>query len=303
MFFCKLHFEGCEYHFEKDKILFRELVSFSGWSLLGQSAVVAAGQGDSFFVNRFFSVTANAAMGVSSQLTGAIETFITNFQVAFNPQLVKSYANEDKTEHCRLLYRASKFSFYLQLVLTIPIVFNISAVLHFWLEDPPKYSDLFCVLVLCGYLIASISIPLKTSIYACGRIRDYEISRAILFALGLCSSFLVLWTGNPPYFVAIVGVFVQLFLLAIRAFFAKRDSGINIAVFFRVVIIPCILVGALALVVPFFTAINSNSFISLLSAILIDVLYIVVIIYVFGLTKNERKTIIVGIRNKIFARL
>ena len=299
VFFCKKSFSGCDYHFKKDKSLFKEIVSFSGWSLLGQSAVVAAGQGDSFFVNRFFSVTSNAAMGVSAQLTGAIETFITNFQVAFNPQLIKTHTNEDKTEHRKLLFRASKFSFYLQLILSLPVLFNIDTILDIWLEEVPDYSNLFCTFILCSYLIAAMSVPLKTSIYAGGHIKRYEISRAIVFALGLLGSYIVLKRGNPPYFVAVVGVVVQLFLLSVRVHFAKCESGIKVMDFLGSVVVPCVLVATLSLIVPLATSCYSSSFWALFVVILIDVFYIGVIVWFVGLSKNERSTIYKIIQKKI----
>lgn len=297
--FCKKRLIGCKYRFEKDNVLFKELVTFSGWSLLGQSAVVAASQGEAIFINRFFTVAVNAAIGVSAQLTGAIETFITNFQIAFNPQLVKSYTDEDKTEHNRLLIRASKFSFYLQLLLTLPIVFNIETVLKFWLGEVPQYSDAFCVFVLCGYLLAAISIPLKTSIYAGGNIRDYEILRTVVFAIGLCCSYFALKIGNPPYYVAIVGIGVQALLLVIRLYFAKRDAGISIWGFIKGVAVPCLFVGGVAIIVPFATSCDASSFLWLLIIVSVDVLYIALVVWFLGLSNSERKAIISSIKGKL----
>lgn len=299
VFFCKKSLSGCDYHFKRDKSLFKELVSFSGWSLLGQSAVVAAGQGNSFFVNRFYSVAANAAMGVSAQLTGAVETFITNFQVAFNPQLIKSYTNEDKSEHYKLLFRSAKFSFYLQLLLSLPIIFNIDLILGFWLEEVPEYSNYFCMFVLCGYLVAAISSPLKTSIYAGGRIRNYEIVRAALFAAGLILVYIMLRTGNPPYYVAIIDLLVQVVFLVVRIVFAKIESGISVTGFIKHVLCPCASVGILSLIIPIGTSHWASSFLGLLFVVFVDVLYIALIVWLLGLSGIERKTLIQSVQRII----
>ena len=94
---------------------------------MGQASIVIKNQGEAIFINRFFSVAANAAMGVASQVAAALEMFVSNFQTAFNPQLIQSYASKDFDTHKKLLFRASKFSYYLLLIMLIPIVSNIDS--------------------------------------------------------------------------------------------------------------------------------------------------------------------------------
>ena len=46
----------------------------------------------------FTNVTVNAAMGIANQVNNAVYSFVSNFQTAFKPQLVKSYAAGEKEE-------------------------------------------------------------------------------------------------------------------------------------------------------------------------------------------------------------
>ena len=291
-FYCKYKFPLCKYQFKRDKVLFKEILGFSGWSLLGQSAVVGAGQGDAIFVNKFHSVASNAAMGGASQLTRAVEMFVTNFQIAFNPQLTQSYVYKSKDEHISLLFRASKFSFYLQLVLTLPFIFNIHSVMTLWLGDVPSYADEFCFYILINYLFGAISTPFKSSIYADGRIKVYEILRTVLFSLGLCGSYIVMKIGCEPYYIAIVGVVVQFFLLILRIVIAQLYSGFKISTLIKNVIVPCVIVSVIAASVPYLTGFSDYGIFSLLGIAGLDVFYALMIVFVFGLNKSEKSIII-----------
>ena len=78
------------------KKLFIQLTSFSGWSMLGSLSVIATNQGVNILMNTFFGVIVNSAMGIATQVSGAVNQFIGNFQIAFNPQITKYYANNDQ---------------------------------------------------------------------------------------------------------------------------------------------------------------------------------------------------------------
>ena len=70
-------------------------MSFSGWSFLGQVAIVFSSQGNNILLNMFYGVVVNAALGISNQVNSALMSFVSNFQTAFKPQITKSYANND----------------------------------------------------------------------------------------------------------------------------------------------------------------------------------------------------------------
>ena len=85
-----------------DKLLFTKsvkvaaLVGFSGWNLFGSVANVGVQQGGNILLNIFYGVTVNAAVGVANQASMAIYGFVSNFQIAFNPSIIKSYAIGDR---------------------------------------------------------------------------------------------------------------------------------------------------------------------------------------------------------------
>ena len=101
--YCNKHLQDIKINFIKDKCLLKQLLSFSGWSLFGSIASMSADQGLNLLLNLFWGVTVNAAMGISAQVSAAINQFVTNFQTAFRPQLIKSYAEKNMAylQHCR----------------------------------------------------------------------------------------------------------------------------------------------------------------------------------------------------------
>ena len=60
-------------------------------------------------LNIFFGPIVNAARGIAYQIKGAVNKFVQNFQMAMNPQIVKSYANGD-LKYMYLLISKMEFS-------------------------------------------------------------------------------------------------------------------------------------------------------------------------------------------------
>lgn len=284
--YCRRRFEGCHYSFKRDKKLFVELLSFSGWSLMGQSAVVVRNQGEAIMVNRFFTVVANAAMGVASQVTSAIELFVTNFQIAFNPQLTQTFANGKLNDHYTLMNRSAKFSYYMLLMLMVPIIFNMDYILSLWLKEVPPYTREFCIFILISYLISALSTPASISIMASGNIKQYEITHTFVFLFGLALSFVFLQLGFLPFYVAISGIVVQTLMLIVRLYYCKMETKYSYISFLAEVLKPIILVSLPSFIIPIALTILFRNESLLLAGV--EFLICVLCIYFGGLTKLEK---------------
>ena len=71
------------------------------------------------------------------------ELFIkTNFQLAFTPQITKSFCFGNK-DYINLIYRVSRLSFILLFLISLPFLFNIDFILNLWLKDVPSYAPSF----------------------------------------------------------------------------------------------------------------------------------------------------------------
>ena len=202
--YCNRHFPISHYKRFWDKNMFNQLFSFSGWSLLGNLANLAASQGLNILINIFYGVTVNTALGIANQISSNVFHFISNFQVAFNPQIVKSYAANETERLNSLIFSSSKLSFFLLFIIAFPLILNMDFVLNLWLVDVPQYTAIFSRLILCFFLIEALSAPLWMFVQATGRIRNYQILMGILIFLNFPLAYLVLKYGFPVYYVWIV---------------------------------------------------------------------------------------------------
>ncbi len=212
----------CRFKRVRDKVALKEMFSFTGWSLFGQVAVAGSNQGVNVLINLFFNVTLNAAMGISNTITSTVNGFVRNFQVAFNPQIIKSFNNGEHQYLQNLLIRSSKLSSYLVLIFLVPLVFEMPNVLTLWLGTYPPYTVELCILSLLCIYLDSIAAPFWMLVYAQSNIKKYQIIISSVYSLCFFGALFMLYIGAEPY--SVIGVRAAIFvcLLIVRVYFTKH---------------------------------------------------------------------------------
>lgn len=284
------HFAEARFKFIKDKTLYKTLISYSGWNLFGGIAMVAKNQGISIILNIFFGTVVNAAQGIANQVYGAINSFVANFQMASNPQIVKSYAATDNEYMTNLIIRTSKFSFYLLFILTLPVLLEIDFILKLWLKIVPKYTSIFTILILINAWVDSISGPLITAVQATGKIKTYQIFVGIIFMLNLPVSYLLFKMGFSPVSTFIVNVCVTSIAFVFRIFFTKMQiQDFPVSRFLKEVIIRNIPVILLSALIPWIIKSNMHSgIIRLMLVTIVSLIASLIVVYLIGLINNEK---------------
>ena len=110
--YCLRKFEETSFSFHFDKVLFKEIWGFAGWNFFGQTAWILNTQGVNMLMNLYFGVVVNAARGVADRVNSIIQQFVTNFMMALNPQITKSYAAGDKEDAFKRRNRQTLWSAY-----------------------------------------------------------------------------------------------------------------------------------------------------------------------------------------------
>ena len=118
--YCIRHYKESIYRFYWEKPLFKQLLSYSWWNLFGAAAGIVKGQGLNVLLSMFFNPSVNAARGIAYQINTSITNFFTNFYTAVRPQITKYYAQNDLENMFKLVFRSSKFSFFLIFILSLP---------------------------------------------------------------------------------------------------------------------------------------------------------------------------------------
>lgn len=283
-----------------NKNTFNSLLSFSGWSLLGSLASMSQNQGLNILLNIFFGVIVNAAMGIATQVSGAINQFVANFQVAFRPQIVKNYASGNIDRLNKLISDSSKFSYLLLFAFVCPVIFNIDIILKLWLGNVPEYASEFCICMLIYALLETLSAPMWMTIQATGKIKTYQMVISSVIGLNIVLSYIFLRLGFPPETVLIIKCCLDLGYLAIRLAYIKRMVGFNIKKYFVDVIIPVIIISTLS-VVFMYSICNflEYSIINLISTVILFFILFFMLIYLVGLNRSYRISIKKFISKKI----
>lgn len=248
--YCNRNFETTKYKRNWDKVAFKEMFSFSGWSLFGSLANLAAQQGLNILINIFYGVTVNAAAGIANQISTNVYGFISNFQTAFQPQIVKTYAAKEIDYFHRLVFQTSKFSYFMVLVLVLPILFTIDGILDIWLKEVPKYTAIFCRLILVFLSIEAITAPLWMSVQATGKIRNYQILVASLIFLNFPVAYIVLKLGMPVYSVWVIRIIVNIVVMIARCIYMKKKLNFPLLSYLKAVIAPILSVTFVAIPIP-----------------------------------------------------
>lgn len=63
-------------------------------------------------MNIYFGPLVNAAKAISDKVNMAIYSFVGNFYMAVNPQIVKRYAQKQEKEMVALVFQSSRLSFF-----------------------------------------------------------------------------------------------------------------------------------------------------------------------------------------------
>lgn len=290
--YCRLKFAETRYRFYWDKKLFRSIFSFSGWTIYGQLAVVGSNQGTNILVNIFHSVTANAAMGIGHQVNNALTGLVSNFQTAFKPQITKSYSAGDYDYLTSLTCYASKISFFLLFIVSLPVMLNIDWAMHLWLGRVPAHAGSLCIVFIVASLFNAVSGPLWMNIFATGKVRAYQLGLSVVYVAELIAVYVLFRLG----FSLVAGVAMKAVLnfvvIFVRLYYTHRTQPwFSLVGFARRVLLPVICAALLTLLAAFpiiYMVHDDTSRLLMTPAVIVVSL---IATYFVGLNRKERKSL------------
>lgn len=289
-YYCKKHFTECKFSFHFDKDLLKRMFGFAGWNFIGASSAVLRDQGGNIIINLFGGPAVNAARGIAMQVNHAIVGFSNNFMTALNPQITKSYATGEHDYMMKLIFRGARFSFYLLLFLSLPVIVSARYILSLWLGIVPEHFVLFVQLALIFAMSESVSSPLVTAMLATGKIRNYQIVVGGLQMLNLPISYVLLRIGCIPETVMIVAIGLSQCCLAARLVMLRTMIGLSARKYLREVYLNVIVVTISAAVLPVLaSAVLQESFLDFVMVTLLSLMTASISILFIGFNKNERE--------------
>ena len=296
--YCTKHFSECKYHFYWDKELLKNMFGFAGWNFIGASSAVLRDQGGNILINLFYGPSVNAARGIAIQVNHAITGFVQNFMTALNPQITKSYASGERKYMMTLIFQGARLSFYMLLMLSLPVLINTHYILVIWLKLVPEHAVLFVQLILIFAMSESISNPLITAMLATGKIRNYQIVVGGLQMMNLPISYICLRLGCMPESVLIVAIVISQCCLVARLYMLRKMIGLSSIQYMKKVYFNVIVVALLALVVPsLLSKYMEESFFSFVLLSLTAIVCTIIVEFYVGCNGKEREFVVHKVKN------
>lgn len=212
----------CRYQKPTEKALFKELLSFSGWSLFGSLAGVGMSQVNTILVNIFFGPLVNAARAISYQFNMALSSFVGSFILAIRTPMIRSYAEDSHLYLNKIFNLSNKFIYYCLLMICIPLFFEMNTVLSLWLKTTDPQTVLFSRLMVVYTLIMSLSNPIAIIIQATGHVKEYNIPVETLTLLCVPATYILFKMGFPAYSTFIAMIIVAVVAHVVRLICLKK---------------------------------------------------------------------------------
>lgn len=290
--YCKRHFSEVNFSFKIDKPLFKEMSSFAGWSLWGNIAYVLFTQGLNMLLNMFFGPAVNAARGIAVQVQGVIQGFVANVQTAVNPQITKSYAQDNLRRMHKLMFTSSKFCFFLLFLIVLPFSLEANQILHVWLGVVPDHTVWFFRLIAFIMLTETLANPYIVANQATGKVKIYQAVCGGLLLLIVPVAYVVLKLGGNPESVYIVHGCIAVLTQFARVYMMRNLIDLSLMTYANKVILPILYVAVAAAAIP--TIVYNEMTINVVSFLVVCSLCVICTLsaaYIVGTTKDEKDLI------------
>lgn len=302
VWYCKSHIISITRDTPSSRDEVFSIFKFSSWAVSSSVFYMLATQGINIIMNLFFGVTLNAAIGISQQVTNAVNQFGGNFITAFNPPLTKNYAAEGMSSRTyEFTVRITKVTIILMSLISFPLIFNISSILDIWLTEVPNYTPAICIIAIIYSAIDIISSPLYILLYAKGEVKMYSIVLSIIQLAYILFFYLSCRIWNNPVYSLSFNVLCAVMLHIGRLIMIRKVMKFDILKYCKDTVIPFVLPCSIALI--FQLIISKILIYEALPFLLIKILFLEIVLIasflLLYLKKEERIYIISFLVNKL----
>ena len=288
-FYCRHHYAECTFKLDHNNKLMKEIATYSGWNILGGSIGPITNQAVNILLNIFCGTIVNAARGLSITVNTYIVQFVSNFQMAANPQIVKLYAAGEYEKFYNLLINNSRVAAYLFLLIAIPAYIEIDFVLRSWLGEYPAYTSIFTQVILIQSFFQSVNRPINMSVHASGKIKWMNISNTVFMVIVLPACYMVLKMGYSP--VAVYWINVVFFLTdnIVCLYFSHKYTQLSISTILHKVYLNTTIGAVVMFIIPYLVYLHMDAGLArFITVCFISVITSAVVFYFWGMTPGMK---------------
>ena len=301
--YCHKVFDGIHYSSKIRKKTLKSMLGFSFWSIFGSFAALLKDQGVNLLINIFWGPVVNAANAIALQVGKAVMSFTSNFTVALNPQIIKSYSVGDNNRVKTLLFYGGKMSFALLMLISIPLSICCEDILQLWLGQVPKYAVILTRYLLLVALVDSFMYTLGAAIQATGNIRNYQVVVSFIQILSFPVIYCAYSIGLSPVYAYVIILILCVIAIFARLYYIRESYNIYIRQYTFNVIVPCAVSFICAYIMPYLLYIMfPPTVINILCVIVVSFIISSSLFLYLGFNQRERELLINNIPLKFHFR-
>ncbi len=299
--YSRYHFAECRISFSIDKSIFCSMLKFSSYNIFAGLGMMASGQGLNVLLSAFYPPVINAARGISIQVQNLMTKFMQSFMQATNPQITKLYVENSLDDMHRMVSTTARYSFYLVLLISLPLLLEMEALLTLWLKSYPDYTVTFCRYMVVITMLDGLVYPFLVGAAANGHVNVYYTVMGLLLFSVIPLAWVGLRMGYNPTVVYVVQFAVAVVVCIWRIAYGARLFKYKMSVFPREVLWPITKVSLCA-VIPLLAVrliiSNDSVFLSVINCIL-SVSFTVISVWFIGMNNTERGYVIKQIKSRL----
>lgn len=300
----RTRYAECHYVKVKDPQLYQSLISFSGWTFYGSLAGVGMIQGSIILLNTFFGPAINAAFAISNQVYNALNTLCNSIVLAFRPAMIKAYSSNNRTYLDQLFSASNKALAYLLTAIAIPFVYEARAILNIWLGSKQTTDEmiLFSQLFIIYTVVLALQNPITIIIQAIGKIKYYFLIVESFTIASVPLTWIFFKMGMPSYWIFISLIGTCSFAHIVRLIILKQQyPAFSLRRYLITFVIPvaCIVIIN-SLFSEWLTYNITNQLIQFITVFFASLVITIILAYIIGINRNERKQMNVFIRQTLF---
>jgi O-antigen/teichoic acid export membrane protein len=290
MVYCRRKYASIvRWNFQTDKAKYREMLNFTGWIVVGATACIGKIQGAALIINWFFGTVLNASFSIANQVNQLLLMFTQSLGQAAIPQITKSFSSGNPDRTTQLVCYVSKYTLLLMLLPALPLLLETKFLLNLWLDEVPKYTILFCQLMICCALIDCLGAAISSAVQATGNIKHFQIVISLVSLVSLPAAYILFKLGYPPSTIIICHIITSSINVVVRQIFLNRLMDFDVKRFMKVCYLKIFYVVVFTSPLFYIKSLFDERFARFVLLSALSILWFFIAVYLVGTEKNERK--------------
>lgn len=254
VYFARRQFKSCRVSLRQmwEAAKIKALLHFAFYKMLGNVGFGVRSHGIAFFVNIAYGTTVNAACNVAHQLAAQSVSFCSTLANSFAPAIVTEEGAGQRRKMIDMSFMCCRFGGLLVLTFAIPLIIEMDNWLHIWLVNPPEATASICVYMVITFVLDYLTAGHHIAIAAVGDVARWQLFDTVSYMMSIPIAVVLYIIGIGPVAVGYAYVFAMVLAVVNRLYYARKVTGMGVRRWFRSVLLPQVMVAAMALSAGYF---------------------------------------------------